>query len=58
MEWFMSHLPEIISIVTGVVTVASVAAKLTPGETDDKVVGFFLKLIDLLAINTEPVKTK
>ena len=58
MEWIIAHSAEIISIVTGIVAVASVIAKLTPTEIDNKVVGFLLKLIDILAINTEPVKTK
>lgn len=58
MEWILTHTAEIISLVTGIVAVASVVAKLTPTEIDNKVVGFLLKVIDLLALNTEPIKTK
>lgn len=58
MDWITAHTGEIISIVTGTVAVASVVAKITPNETDDKLVGFFLKLIDLFALSTKPTEIK
>ena len=58
MEWIMTHTGEIISVITGLVAVASAIAKLTPTKIDNKVVGFLLKVIDFLALNPEPVKTK
>jgi len=58
MDWLIANWASIVAIVTGVVTVASIIAKLTPTETDDKVVGYFLKLIDFLAINNKPTEIK
>ena len=58
MEWIMAHSAELIGIFTGIVTVASIAAKMTPTEVDNKIVGFLLKLIDILAINTKPAKVR
>jgi len=58
MEWITANWTSIIAIVTGVVTVASIVAKLTPTEVDDNIVGFLIKFVDVLAINNTPTKTK
>ena len=58
MEWIIANWESVVAIITGIVTVASIIAKITPTETDDKVVGFLLKFVDLLAINNKPTEVK
>ena len=58
MEWVISHWLDIVAVITGIVTVASIIAKLTPTETDDKIVAKILQVIDLLAINNKPTELK
>tara|TARA_R100001163_G_scaffold48836_1_gene36690 strand:+ start:501 stop:656 length:156 start_codon:yes stop_codon:yes gene_type:complete len=49
---------EIISIVTTIVTVASIVAASTPTPKDDVWIGKLYKFIDLLAINIGKAKEK
>ena len=49
---------EIISIVTTIVTVASIVAASTPTPKDDEWIGKLYKFIDLLAINIGKAKEK
>jgi len=58
MEWITANWVSVVGIITGIVTVASVVAKLTPTKTDDKLVGYALKFIDFLAINNKPTEIK
>ena len=58
MEWITTNLTEIIAIITGIVTVASIIAKLTPTEIDNKVIGKILQMIDFLALNNKPTEIK
>lgn len=51
MEWIMENWTDLWSIATGVVTIASVVAKLTPTPADDAVMGKIVALIDILALN-------
>lgn len=51
MSWFSSHIVDIWAIVSGVITVASVIVKLTPGKQDDEAVGKAQRFIELLALN-------
>lgn len=51
MEWILNHWQELLLIVTSIVTVASLIAKLTPTEADDKFVQKILDFINLLALN-------
>ena len=51
MEWLMANKDAIISIVTGIVTVAAAIAALTKGTRDDTIVGKARRLVDLLALN-------
>ena len=41
----------IIMIATSIVTIASIIANITPNETDNKIVAFIKKVVDLFAIN-------
>lgn len=58
MGWILMHQSELIGIATGIVTVASIVAKITVNETDNKWVGYALKILDMLALNTQPSVTK
>lgn len=58
MEWITTNLTEIIAIITGIVTVASIIAKLTPTEIDNKVIAKILQMIDFLALNNKPTEIK
>jgi hypothetical protein len=49
---------EIITIITTVVTVASIVAASTPTPKDDEWIGKLYKFIDLLAINIGKAKEK
>tara|TARA_X000001382_G_scaffold114980_2_gene93522 strand:+ start:285 stop:440 length:156 start_codon:yes stop_codon:yes gene_type:complete len=49
---------EIITIVTTIVTIASIVAATTPTPKDDEWIGKFYKFIDLLAINIGKAKDK
>jgi len=58
MEWIIANWETIVAIITGIVTTFSVIAKLTPTETDNKIVGWLLKFVDFLAINNKPTEIK
>jgi hypothetical protein len=47
MDWIFEHKTDLLLAVTSLVTVASIIAKLTPAEWDDKLVGKILKLLSL-----------
>lgn len=51
MLWLTQHLSDIVAILTGVVTVASLVANLTPTDADNKAVGVVSSLVHLLALN-------
>jgi hypothetical protein len=54
MEWLIANWDTILLGVTGIISGASIIAKLTPTETDDKILAKILRFIDLLAINNKP----
>jgi len=56
MNWVIANWDSVLGIITGLITVASIVAKLTPSETDDKMIAKVLKVIDVIAINSTPVK--
>ena len=56
MSWILEHRNELIGILTGIVTVASAIAALTPTPKDDSIVGKLYKVVDLLAINIGKAK--
>ena len=56
MSWILEHRNELIGILTGIVTVASAIAALTPTPKDDTIVGKLYKVVDLLAINIGKAK--
>lgn len=58
MDWIIDNIAELGLIITGLVTVASVIAKLTPTEVDDNFIGKLIKLADLIGLNNKPTETK
>ncbi len=57
-QYVMNNLEQIIAVITGVVAVASVIAKLTPNTVDDAWVAGILKVVDFLAVNTKPTEKR
>jgi hypothetical protein len=55
-NWIATHLGDIVAILTGVVTVASAIAALTPTPKDNDVVGKAYKVVDWLALNVGKAK--
>ena len=58
MSWILEHKEALISIITGVVAVASAIAALTPTPKDDTIVGKIYKFVDMLALNVGKAKDK
>lgn len=58
MEWITNHWTDVVAIVTGIVTVASIIARLTPTETDNAIIAKILQIIDMLALNNKPTELK
>jgi hypothetical protein len=50
-DWILTHKEVLASIVTTIVTLASLVASLTPTPKDDTLVGKAYKVVDLLALN-------
>ena len=57
-NWVLGHKGEIIGILTGVVTVASAVAALTPPPKDDSWVKKIYGIVDWLALNVGKAKDK
>ena len=57
-NWVMEHNSELVGILTGIVTVASAIAALTPTPKDDGIVKKIYGLLDMLAINVGKAKEK
>jgi len=50
-NWTMAHKLEIIALVGGIVTVASVVVKMTPTPKDDAALAVVVKVLNALALN-------
>ena len=57
-SWITGHSAELIAILTGIVTLASAVAALTPTPKDDTIVGKVYKVVDWLALNVGKAKEK
>ena len=51
MEFLTGNMGQSVEILTQVVGVAALVATLTPNESDDKIVGFVLKVVNVLGAN-------
>lgn len=58
LNWVIDNSAELISILTGIVAVASAIAALTPTPKDDSIVGKVYKVVDFLALNVGKAKDK
>lgn len=58
MKWIIANWDSVLIIITSIVTTASIIAKATKNETANKYVFYALKLVDLLAMSTNPTKLK
>lgn len=52
------HSGDLVAIVTGLVTVASIIAKLTPSESDNKVVDKIAAIVNTVAMNPKSEKAR
>jgi len=50
MEWIMAHWKDILAVIGGVVTVASIIVKLTPTQKDDGVLAKIIKILSALGL--------
>lgn len=50
MEWIQAHWKDILAIIGGVVTVASLIVKLTPTKKDDSVLAKIIKILAVLGL--------
>lgn len=50
MEWIQAHWKDILAIIGGVVTVASIIVKLTPTQKDDGVLAKVIKVLAALGL--------
>ena len=57
-EWITANWDTILIIISAVISIASIIVKLTPNETDNKVLATIIKLAESLGLNTHPVKSK
>ena len=58
LTWVSDNKEAIIGILTGVVTVASIVATMTPNESDNKWVARAAKVVSWLALNIGKAKSK
>lgn len=54
MTWLSANFFNLVAAATAIVTAASIIARMTPSESDDKVVDRVLKFIQWLSINGGP----
>ncbi len=57
-DWITANWIQIATIATYVIATFSIVAKLTPTETDNKILAKVMQLADILGLNTEPTKLK
>lgn len=50
MEWIQVHWEDILAIIGGVVTVASIIVRLTKNDRDDKALSFIVKILVALSL--------
>lgn len=50
MTWIMEHWKDILAVIGGVVTVASIIVKLTPTQKDDNVLAKIIKILAALSL--------
>ena len=51
MDWMLNHWKDIVGIITGAVTLASLIVSLTPTKKDDEALGKVMKVLNIIALN-------
>lgn len=49
-EWIKNNYQDILAIIGGIVTTASIIVKLTPSQSDDSILGKIIKVLSALGI--------
>lgn len=57
-KWLIEHVDTVLGILTGVVTVASLIATLTPNDSDNVIVAKASKVVSWLALNIGRAKSE
>ncbi len=58
LTWFSENKESIIGILTGVVTIASIVATMTPNDSDNAFVAKASKVVSWLAVNVGKAKSE
>tara|TARA_R100000152_G_C6651145_1_gene92728 strand:+ start:96 stop:284 length:189 start_codon:yes stop_codon:yes gene_type:complete len=58
LNWVLAHKSDLVAILTGIVSVASAIAALTPTPKDDGIVKKIYGVVDMLALNVGKAKDK
>lgn len=58
LNWFTENKEQVIAVITGIVTVASIIATMTPNDSDNKIVAKANKVVSWLALNVGKAKSK
>ena len=58
LNWFNENKEQVIAVITGIVTVASIIATMTPNDSDNKIVAKANKVVSWLALNVGKAKSK
>lgn len=58
LNWFNENKEQLIALLTGIVTVASIIATMTPNNSDNKIVGKINKVVSWLALNVGRAKSE
>lgn len=56
-SWITQHWDDLVLIVTGLITVASIVVKLTPSQVDDQWLAAFRRLFERVALNAPRTRT-
>ena len=58
LNWVLAHKSDLVAILSGIVSVASAIAALTPTPKDDGIVKKVYGVVDMLALNVGKAKDK
>ena len=58
LNWFTENKEQVIAVITGIVTVASIIATMTPNDSDNKIVAMANKVVSWMALNVGKAKSK
>jgi hypothetical protein len=58
MEWIQTNLAEILQWMAYIIGIATIIVKITPNETDNKILEVFVKIFEFLSGNTPPINSE